>query len=500
MSHPFDAMGRPLAAVAGARKPNSTPTPFSVNETALVGIVTLNLVFLPWALGGMHAWSQIVSLVLSVTGLIIALLSSRQGNTSDHPMASLLRFPVFWFGMFVLAYMAMQGLNPSWQFETDSKSWWLVPVSHVPHLPSGVDAPFARSNSWRAITIDGSAWLLICSIWSGFARRRNFRWMFGALVLSGSLLAAVGLAQQLTGTGEVFWGYRAPEKSLFMATFIYRNHAGAYFDLVLALAVGLSSWHWRRAQQRLEGPGAAVAFGFSAMLIGLGVIFSASRMSIVLMIVFTVFTGLGLATSLLFGSKETRRRHPWVTLALPVFCLGAIALISFEAGGVSERFAALIAKPSATLSYRDTARRAAIEMLRDQWVFGWGAGCFRYGFPIYAQRYPEIYDSGNGRRFYWEHAHDDLVEFPLELGAVGMIPIATGLLFAGWKLIRVRFWRNPVSFCLAVGCFLTLVHASVDFVFQNPAVMTTWLVFLFGAIRWAELDATVERRRVALAM
>jgi len=197
--------------------------------------------------------------------------------------------------------------------------------------------------------------------------------------------------------------------------------------------------------------------------------------------------------------SETGRRRPqrrWTIVAIPAVCILAIGFVSFEATGVWNRFASLVASPSATLRSRTLVREAAGEMLRDRWVLGWGAGCFRYGFPLYAQRYPEIYNSGKDGRKYWEHAHDDLLEFPLELGAVGMIPVAAALGFAGWRLLDARFWRNPVSLCAAAGCLLTMMHAWVDFVFQNPAVMATWAVLLVGAIRWAELESAIARRPV----
>jgi O-antigen ligase len=489
-------MGPSLAAVLGGPKAASKGPPLPVQETALVGVATLNLIFLPWALGGMHVWSQLVSLGLSAAALTVALLPRRGADPSDLPAERLLRFPVFWAGMLVLAYIAVQGLNPSWRFVSDAKSWWLVPLRHNPFLPSGIDAPFARSNPWRAIVIFGSVWILVCSVWSGFLRRQSYRLMFGAISLAGALLSFVGLIQQIGGSDRIFWGYKAPEKAQFMASFIYRNHAGAYFNLVLAVAVGLAGWHWRRAQRRIEGLGAAVAFGFSAALIGVAVIFSASRMSIVLLVAFTLMVALGPAFRSLWEPSGRRRRRAWAVIALPAVCILGIGFVSFEANSVWHRFAALVASPSATLRSRTLAREAAGAMIRDRWVLGWGAGCFRYGFPLYAQHYPEIYYSASGGREYWEHAHDDLLEFPLELGAVGMIPVVAALGFIGWRLLRARFWRNPVSLCAASGCLLTLVHAWVDFVFQNPAVTATWAVLLVGAIRWAELESAVERRRI----
>jgi O-antigen ligase len=404
---------------------------------------------------------------------------------------------VFWAGLLALAYVALQALNPAWRFVSDAKAWWLVPLKHDSFLPSGVDAPFARSNPWRAMVIFGSVWILTCSVWSGFLRRQSYRLLFSALAIGGALLALMGLIQQEMGTNQILWGYKAPEKAQFMASFIYRNHAGAYFNLIVAIAVGLTGWHWRRARRKLEAPGATIAFGFAATLIGTAVIFSASRMSIVVLVSFTLLAALRPAFRGFFGPHRHRSRRAWTSIAIPAACILLIGFVVFEANDVWRKVATLVASPSTTLRSRTLAREAAGKMLLDRWVLGWGAGCFRYGFPLYAQHYPEIYLSGSDNRQYWEHAHDDLLEFPLELGAVGMIPVAAAIAFATWRLFRARFWRNPASLCAAAGCFLTVVHAWVDFVFQNPAVTATWAILLFGAIRWAELDPGSDRWRKA---
>jgi hypothetical protein len=465
-----------------------------VQEVALVVVATLELVFLPWALGTMHVWSQIVSLGLSASAFAIALLRRSGPILSDRPLTRLFRFPVFWCGILVLAYVAVQGLNPSWRFEMNSKSWWLVPVAYITHLPSGIEAPFHRSNPWRAEIIFGSIWLLVCSIWIGFHRRQSFRLLASSLVLSGAILSLVGLFEQITGTQRIFWEYQAPITAQFFASFVYRNHAGAYFNLVLALATAMATWHWRRHQRRVEGPGAAIVYGFAAALVGTAVIFSASRMSIVVMIAFTLIVAVAVGFGLSSGLAGRRSRGPWKYVILPAACILAIAYVSFEATGVWQRIAALVANPTATLHSRTLAREAAEEMFRDRWIYGWGAGCFRYGFPLYQQKYPEIYMGPSGRK-YWEHAHDDLLEFPLELGLVGMIPVSAALGYAFWRAARARVWRHPFSVCAVAGCLLTLVHAWVDFVFQNPAVSATWVVLLLSAVRWAELEASDDRRR-----
>ena len=164
-----------------------------------------------------------------------------------------------------------------------------------------------------------------------------------------------------------------------------------------------------------------------------------------------------------------------------------VGLYSLNVEKVVQRFEGMIEDPVASAADRTAAHTAAAEMLAARPVLGWGAGCFRYGFPDFARHHPEIYYAGTTRRF-WEHAHNDILEYPIEFGIVGLTPIVAGLAWLVWQLLRHRAWTNPLALPAAVGTGLTLVHAWGDFVFQNPAVLLTWAVLLLAAGRWAELD------------
>jgi O-antigen ligase len=395
----------------------------------------------------------------------------------------------------MLAYVAIQGANPSWRFVADQSSWTLVPIQHDAWLPTGVDAPFLRSNPWRAFIILASLWLLVCSVRVGFLRRQSFRILFVALIANAGLLALLGMAEQVTGTERIFWSY-LPSNPAFAASFIYRNHAGAYFDLMVALATGLAWWHFRRTRRLLEGPGKTVVFAFFAAFIGIMVISSASRMAIFVMLLFAALVGCSFIAQFFRREGERNLLQDWgVVLTALGGCL-AVGFIAIRADAVWGRFAELASDPGASMSERALVRHAAGQMLGDRWLFGWGAGCFRYFFPIYAQHYPPIYEYANGLRKYWEHAHDDLLEIPIELGVAGLLPLFAALGIGIVGLWRRRFWRNPVSYCLIAACLLTAVHAWLDFVFQCPAVLLTWAVLLVSASRWSEIDTLAARRRI----
>jgi len=463
-------------------------------ERWLVGIVAVHLCFLPWAFGTVHLWSQLVSLALSTTGLVVALRPRPPGEdpasaaSRTRPGARLLRFPLFWTGLALLAYIAVQGLNPAWRYASNASMWWLEPAAPVRWLPSGMAVPFSQAGPWRALIILGSLWLLVGSVWIGFLRRLSYRILFSVLVVNAALLALFGSIQKVTGATKIF-GVYPPSNSSFIASFIYRNHAGAYFNLLLALATGLAWWHYQRAQRRFDKSSPAGLYAFAGLIVGVTVLFTYSRTATFLLV---GFVGLVLGVFALRQFSQpaaTRSRAMLLGLTLVFAAFLGAGLYALHIEKVWHNMATMIHDPAASARDRTQAHQAAAEMLCDHWAFGWGAGCFRYGFPRYVMNYPEIYYVGPSQRMFWEHAHNDLLEFPIELGAFGMAPVLFALGFLAWQLTRHRFWANPLSLIIGFGCVLTVAHGWVDFVFQCPAILLTWGFLLVAARRWSEFDA-----------
>jgi O-antigen ligase len=318
-------------------------------------------------------------------------------------------------------------------------------------------------------------------------RRLSFRLLFTLLVANGVLLAGLGLAQQLTHATGIFWSLKVNSQS-FVASFIYRNHAGAYLNLVLALAAGLAWWHFTRANRRLAKSSPAGVFTFGAVAIGVMVLFSLSRGAVITMIAFIVFAGGAFSWS---QFRQPDSRHGRIVLCGLIVLLGGFVAVGFhslKAESVWQRFEGLIVDPVASTGDRIQAHAAATRMFAQQPVLGWGAGCFRFGFPGYIYQRADIYYSGRAQRKLWEHAHNDLLEYPIEFGLVGSAILGAGIAWLCWQLIRRRCWANPLASLATIGAGLTLVHAWGDFVFQNPAILTTWTVTVLAAGRWADLD------------
>lgn len=410
------------------------------------------------------------------------------------PLREVARSPLFWLGAAVLGVIAVQALNPAWRYVSNSQDWWLQPVAHVPWLPRGVDAPFTLSNSGRALVILGSVWLQTLAVWIGLRRRRSFHLLFSILVANAALLVVLEILQALTGASGIFWDY-TPSSGSFVASFIYRNHAGAYFNLMVALAASLGWWHFRQAQKTHAKSSPAALLAFIAAGIALVVVLSASRMSIANLVAFLGLTVLLIVVRRLRKNRQGFLRADLIVLWLALAGIGGVVVLCVEVDKVRERILHLVEDPRASSRDRALVAQASIEMLRESWPAGWGAGCFRHGFPLYAAHHPEIYRSRPETQLYWEYTHNDFLQFAIELGLYGMCPLLLLILAALVRLGRARFWRSVVSNSLVLAVVLLGLHSTVDFVLQNPAILHTAGFLLIGALRWVELDAPATALR-----
>jgi hypothetical protein len=482
-------------------------------EKAVLTAVALHLCFLPWALGTMHVWSQITSLVLAAIGFGLALIPRTYAGDYAIPVSPqvsglrsqvsgyapsfrltmwprLLHFPIFWIGLALLGYIALQASNPSWVWERSETQWWLRRVNDIPWLPTSVDTPFERFDAWRQFIIYASAWLTVCTVWTGFTRRRSLQLLLMTLVLNAMVLSGVGFFQKFAGLDSYLFMMKWPVDSVPFASFIYHNHAGSYFALISILSVSLAMWIFAQGERtRKKSTPSGVMF-FCALLLTTAVFFSLSRGA-------SILITLGwLALAVWFWLRL--RRDPNTSATSPAVYTAVVVVFVVVVGFsvrnldfsfIAFRFNSLIRNYQSSdesVQSRIQAHLAADSMLTDHWLRGVGAGGFRYLFPEYIKLYPEVYAGG---KLFWEHAHCDWREIPIELGAVGTLLLLLGGGY--WLLFFYRsraVWHSLVVPVL-IGCSQTLTHAWFDFPFQCPAILITWLSLIVLSARWIELDA-----------
>lgn len=462
-------------------------------EQFLLWVVSAHLIFLPWALGGMRPWGQWSSLGFAIIGFVIALIP--RDYHEDHTGTSklrlvmwprLLKFLLFWLGLAMLAYVAIQAYNPAWIYVQNEKVWWIQRVDYITWLPSGVRVPFERWGPWRMFIIYAAVWFTVCSIWVGFTRRRSVQTLFIVISLNGLALAGLGVAQKLLSNGKIFWFFESPNSSFF-ASFIYKNHGGNYLNLALAVTCGLAARFYLRGLRRLEKSNPSGVFAFFATCIAIAILVSYARGATMAMLAFLCCC-IGVFTVHQLLMKHTTRKPIVAVMLLVVFFggmkVGLDALNSHEAWS---RLSQGLMEEDASLESRRIAKAASLDMAKDYWVRGAGVGSFRFLFPLYQQNYPSIYHEG-GNRLVWEHAHNDIVEIALEQGVAGLVLVLASGAYLAVLLVRGCFWQNALSGCVVFGAALTLVQAWWDFPFHCPAVFLLWCALLVLAVMWTRFD------------
>ena len=266
-------------------------------------------------------------------------------------------------------------------------------------------------------------------------------------------------------------------------TFVNRNHLAGYLEMCLGIGVGLlmsypkinSSTRWRArlkgVLQLLLGPKALIRIGLAIMVIAL--VLTKSRMGNT-----AFFTSLLISGSLSMALFKNAKRSAAILLA------SLIIIDMFIVGqwfGI-EKVATRIQQTTLVTEDRDEADISALPLFKDYWLTGSGVGSF---YNIFCQ-----YDH-NGSMGFWDHVHNDYVEFACEFGVIGFVPLSLAVLFslhAGMKaqLNQHTGIRRGMGFGSVMGIIAILIHSCVDFNLQIPS--NALLFILNMAIAWIALS------------
>jgi O-antigen ligase len=498
-------MASPTTSLLHRFRADRKSPPLHTLEKAVLIAVIVHVGFLPWALGTMHTWSQFTSLGLALIGFALALLP-RTYDPDDLPMKlpatddrrpaaayrlatwpRLLRFPLFWIGLGLLGYITVQGCNPLWVWHRNETSWWLARVPHITWLPSSVDAPFDRSTPWRALVVYGSAWLTLCTIWVGFTRRKTLQVFLTAILINAVILAVVGFGHRILSMQNYFGFYSWPPGASPFASFIYKNHAGAFFALITSLTIALALWSRDHGLRSGRKSTPASFLIFIALLLFAAVLATASRGATITVVTFALLISVWLFFRNLAqpaGGVANRGVAVLLVLAFAGTLVATVRHLDFSA--IGSRFEVLSKDPGSTVADRLLAYDAGMDMLAEHWVVGVGAGSFRHLFPLYVSKHPSIYANGS---IFWDQIHRDWLQVPIELGLIGCLFLVAGIGYTLFFFIRARAPWHFLAVPVLLGCGQTLMHAWFDFPFQCPAILITWISLIAVAARWVELDA-----------
>ena len=430
-------------------------------------------------------------------------------STLHFPLQSLkrlARWPAFYFSLAFLIYLLIGALNPAAQIVSDERGWWVEAIQprFAAWLPTSVLSDYQPMNAWRVLASFTAAFTLMWGLWAGLTRRAPVLLVLWCLLLSGAAMGFVAILQHLSEAKAVLWTFPSSNEN-FWGSFFYRNQGAAYLNLILILAGFLFFYHGVKTREKLRSGGAHflcfLLFALTAVSVGLalsrGGILFAGVISLSFLAMLAVFLVQGLWHISSF----------WSAL-IPLSLLAGAAFLTIryvDLAAIEQRFGDIEKTiETADQDARAISSRATWDMAQDRLTLGWGAGSFRYIFPMYQRNYPELfytrYDKRKqqwlGRKMY-RYAHNDLLQFLAEYGAIGcgLLLLTFGSLI--FSILKSTFHFPLSTFHLMVGFATIIGHAFLDFIFNSPAYWLAFVGLIAATAKLLRLEAERAARRSA---
>ena len=437
------------------------PQPPSRLERSLLAFILLTLIWLPLPLGSNRDWAAgLLLLLVGAAAGVWALSQLRPG------MAYRSQSKTLQAGLPMLALLLLSQLWVAVQ--------WLGGLS------------MDNSATFEQLMLGLAYSLLFVMIISLFHTRKRLNILLATLVFSGTLQAFWGALMTLSGVEWLLTGPKTSYLGDATGTFINRNHLAGYLEMTLACGIGLllalrdnRPFRWRNVLELLMGPKARLRLALVVMVIAL--VMTHSRMGNT-----AFFTSLLLVGGLfVLLEKEHRLRNSLILASIIVIDMLVISqyfgLEKLKDRLLNTRLHDVVVNGEVVQQaneVRDDVFGYAIPLLKARPLTGQGAGSFEAVFP----QYP-----GQDIRLHFDHAHNDYIQFAIEYGLLGSLPLAVFILLALWHALKALWrresvYRSGVGFGAAMGISALLIHSSTDFNLQIPANAATLVVLCAIAV------------------
>jgi O-antigen ligase len=365
-----------------------------------------------------------------------------------------------------------------------------VPRQIAAGVPTAALPAEAAAALWMFDAIYLSCFNLILVV----RRRSTLRGLLIFAAINAFVLAVFGTVQKFADVEGPYFGLVKTRQPLFFSSFLYHNHWGAFTILMTTACLGLI-WHFgtrRHGRSFFYTPAFAglVAVFFMAATVPL----SASRScSLLLALLLAGFFVHWLVRTV--GSMRRRREPvgPLLTGAFAAIALGGAAIgflasdtISLRLTLTEQQVAAMRAQGGIggrMILYRDTW-----EMAKARPLFGWGMASYPHVFMLYNTQEPNRRDR---LPVFYGAAHNDWFQALAEHGFVGTALLGLCALVPIAGLHRPLFDRS-IPACLLLGCAAIAAYAWVELPFENVAVVLSWWLCFFCAVRYARLGHSVK--------
>ena len=430
-------------------------------ERTLLAFILLTLIWLPLPLGSNRDWAAGMLLLLIGVAASTWALSQLRAGVAYRSQAKTLQA-----GLPMLALLLLSQLWVAVQ--------WLGGLS------------MDNSATFEQLMLGLAYSLLFMMIISLFHTRKRLSILLATLVFSGTLQAFWGALMTLSGVEWLLTGPKTAHLGDATGTYLNRNHLAGYLEMTLACGIGLllalrdnRPFRWLNVLELLMGPKARLRLALVVMVIAL--VMTHSRMGNT-----AFFTSLLLVGGLfVLMEKEHRLRNSLILASIIVIDMLVISqyfgLEKLKDRLINTRLHDVVVNGEVVQQaneVRDDVFGYAIPLLMERPLTGQGAGSFEAVFP----QYP-----GQDIRLNFDHAHNDYIQFAIEFGLLGSLPLAAFVLLALWHALKALWrresvYRSGVGFGAAMGISALLIHSSTDFNLQIPANAATLVVLCAIAV------------------
>ena len=300
------------------------------------------------------------------------------------------------------------------------------------------------------------------------------------------VISAAGVFQAVYGSLEVLSGlqyslvFKLPVSHIATGSFVYKNHYANFLLLCLSAAIGymIASLRVRSGSSPRERLRRIVRFWLSNKVL--------FRIGIIIMVIALVMSRSRMGNSAFFIAMTITatlgliyfkpRQKSYVALFISMLVIDILIVSSlFGLKQVQQR----IEQTNLTQESRDEVVTDALPLLSQYGVIGTGGGTF---YTVYPQVQSESI------QHFYDHAHNEYLQFAIEFGIVGAAIIAIlVLLCAKSALSAIRHRRHPLprgtAFAAVMAVIGMALHSTVDFPLQAPANTAIFIILLaLGAL------------------
>lgn len=320
------------------------------------------------------------------------------------------------------------------------------------------------------------------------------------LIGSGVFQATLGSFFHLAGMKYELFNTGLDHSGAAMGTFVNRDHFAGYLEMTLAVGIGMmiatlrggGPRTWRQMLRDwvswLVSPRVLLRLMLVVMVIAM--VMTRSRMGNSAFFVSMLVAGvIGLALS-----RHATRSTVILLVSLVVidiFVVGAWFGVEKVIHRLEQTSLTRSDKASATASGKGQEQSVeervepglmALKVLKQFPILGSGGGTFYVVFPKYREQEVDGY---------YDHAHNDYVQFATEtgilgVGLVGLLVLSTFLVALKTQYERRDPLSRGVAFGVTMGIIALMIHSWVDFNLQRPANALTFVVLLaMGWVAWS---------------